>query len=142
MSIGNGTSAIERDLQLKTNIPERPRYKPVKYRVSRGDAMLAIAKKFNIKVDSIIYSNKDVITYDNPDSLKPGMELLIPPVDGMYYDWKDGDTFETVAEKFSVLSKVKPEDIMNFPGNNIDLTNPKVEPGTTGDGPRRLAQIV
>jgi len=55
------------------------------------------------------------------------MELLIPPVDGIYYDWKDGDTFETVAEKL----EAKPEDIINFPGNNIDLTNPKVEPGTT-----------
>ena len=68
------------------------------------------------------------------------MELLIPPVDGMYYDWKDGDTFETVAEKF----EAKPDDIINFPGNNIDLTDPKVEPGTTvmiPGGSRELAQL-
>jgi murein DD-endopeptidase MepM/ murein hydrolase activator NlpD len=123
--VGNGASAIERDLQLKTNIPERPRYKPVKYRVSRGDAMLAIADEFKIKSETILYVNKSL--EDNPHNLKPGMELLIPPVDGIYYDWKDGDTFETVAEKLDA----KPEDIMNFPGNNIDLTDPKVEPGTT-----------
>ncbi len=123
--VGSGAPAIERDLQLKTNIPERPRYKPVKYRVSRGDAMLAIADEFKVKSETILYVNKSL--EDNPHNLKPGMELLIPPVDGMYYEWKDGDTFETVAEKL----EAKPEDIMNFPGNNIDLTNPKVEPGTT-----------
>jgi murein DD-endopeptidase MepM/ murein hydrolase activator NlpD len=123
--VGNGSSAIERNLQLKTNIPERPRYKPVKYRVSRGDAMLAIADEFKIKSETILYVNKSL--EDNPHNLKPGMELLIPPVDGIYYDWKDGDTFETVAAKF----EAKVDDIVTFPGNNIDLTNPKVEPGTT-----------
>ncbi|MEW6403977.1 MAG: hypothetical protein AB1649_19455, partial [Chloroflexota bacterium] len=29
--------AIQRLLQLKTNIPERPRYEPTTYRISRGD---------------------------------------------------------------------------------------------------------
>jgi murein DD-endopeptidase MepM/ murein hydrolase activator NlpD len=55
------------------------------------------------------------------------MELTIPPVDGLYYKWKDGDTFETVAEKFFT----EPDAIIDFPGNNVDLTDPKVEPGTT-----------
>jgi len=50
----------------------------------------------------------------------------IPPVDGLYYEWKDGDTFDTVAEKFDTNA----EDIIDFPGNDIDLTDPKVEPGT------------
>ena len=120
----NGTDSIGRDLKLKTNIPERPRYKSVTYRVSRGDAMLSIAGKYKIKSETILYVNKAL--EDNPHNLKPGMELLIPPVDGIYYDWKDGDTFESVAAKFDA----KPDDIINFPGNNIDLTNPKVEPGT------------
>jgi murein DD-endopeptidase MepM/ murein hydrolase activator NlpD len=54
------------------------------------------------------------------------MELAIPPVKGIYYKWKDGDTFESVAKKFDA----KAEDIINFTGNKIDLTDPKVEPGT------------
>lgn len=122
-------SGIGRALQLKTNAPDRPRMDPVTYTVTRGDAMFTIAKQFNIKVDSIIYSNKGVIKYDNPQFLTPGLELLIPPVDGMYYTWKDGDTFESVAAKYSVLTKVKPEDIINFSGNNIDLTDPQVKTG-------------
>ena len=121
---GNGISSIFRDLQLKTNIPERPRYQAIHYRVSRGDAMLAIADNFQIKYESILYINKQLD--DNPHSLKPGMELIIPPVDGLYYEWKDGDTFETVAEKFDANA----DDIITFPGNNVDLTDPKIDPGT------------
>jgi hypothetical protein len=101
----NGTDSIHRELQLKTNIPERPRYKSVTYRVRRGDAMLAIAEEFKLKSETILYVNKSVLD-DNPHSLRPGMELLIPPVDGLYYEWKEGDTIETTKRlpKNSMLS--------------------------------------
>jgi murein DD-endopeptidase MepM/ murein hydrolase activator NlpD len=115
---------IKRQLQLKTNIPERARTKPVVYRVSRGDAMLAIAEKYNIKSETILYVNKEL--EDNPHNLRPGMELLIPPADGLYYEWKEGDTLEQVAAKFDA----NPEDILNFSGNDLDLTDPKFKPGT------------
>ena len=123
-AVGSGISSILRELQLKTNIPERPRYNSIVYRVSRGDAMLSIADDFKVKSETILYVNKQL--EDNPHNLKPGMELTIPPVDGLYYEWKDGDTFETVAEKFDA----KADDIINFPGNNVDLTDPKIAPGT------------
>ncbi|MFN8381051.1 MAG: M23 family metallopeptidase [Anaerolineales bacterium] len=121
---GGDFPSITRKLQLITNIPERPRYNSIIYRVSRGDAMLSIADEFKLKSESILYVNKQL--EDNPHNLKPGMELTIPPVDGLYYEWKDGDTFESVAEKFNASA----DDIINFPGNNIDLTDPKVDPGT------------
>ncbi|MCQ3937981.1 MAG: hypothetical protein DPW18_13160 [Chloroflexi bacterium] len=121
---GGGFFGIFRKLQLKTNIPERPRYEPATYRVVRGDSMYRIAEQFKVKSETILYVNEQLD--DNPHSLRPGMELIIPPVDGLYYEWKEGDTFEKVAEKFFA----EPEDIVNFPGNQIDLTNPKVEPGT------------
>jgi murein DD-endopeptidase MepM/ murein hydrolase activator NlpD len=120
---GGGLPSIFRALQLKTRIPERPRYEPVVYRVSRGDAMLRIAESYGVKTESILFANPQL--EDNPHNLKPGMELTIPPVDGLYYEWKDGDTFETVAKSF----RADPEEIVNFPGNDIDLTNPAVEPG-------------
>lgn len=121
---GSGFPSIMRALQLKTNIPERPRYESVIYRVSRGDAMLRIAESYGVKTESILYVNTQL--EDNPHNLKPGMELTIPPVDGLYYEWKEGDTFETIAAKF----KAAPEDIINFPGNDVDLTNPEIKPGT------------
>ncbi len=123
--VTGGMTSIGRELQLKTDIPERPRYQPVTYRVTRGDAMLAIAEKFHVKSESILYVNKEELD-DNPHSLRPGMELLIPPVDGLYHAWEDGDTIDSVAEEFDA----KPEDILNFPGNQIDLTDPAISPGT------------
>lgn len=115
---------IFRKLQVKTNIPERPRYESEIYRVVRGDSMYRIAELFKVKSETILYVNEQLD--DNPHSLRPGMELLIPPEDGLYYDWKDGDTFEAVAKKFFA----EPEDIINFPGNEIDLADPEVQPGT------------
>lgn len=123
-SDGSGFSFILRELKLKTDIPERARVEPVIYRVSRGDAMLSIAEEYKIETDSILFANPDLD--DNPHSLKPGMELTIPPVDGIYYKWKDGDTFDSVAAEFDAVA----DDIINFTGNNIDLTDPKVEIGT------------
>lgn len=117
--------SILRKLQVKTNKPERPRYEAVTYRVVRGDSMYHIAEEYKVKSETILYVNPDL--GDNPHSLRPGMELIIPPVDGLYYTWKDGDTFESVAKKFNANA----DDIIDFPGNNIDLTDPKVEPGMT-----------
>jgi murein DD-endopeptidase MepM/ murein hydrolase activator NlpD len=120
---GGGVSSIFRKLQLKTNIPERPRYESILYRVSRGDAMLSIAEDYQLKSETLLYVNTQL--EDNPHNLKPGMELTIPPVDGLFYTWKDGDTFETVAEKFYTTA----DEIINFPGNKVDLTDPKIETG-------------
>jgi hypothetical protein len=55
------------------------------------------------------------------------MELTIPPVDGLYYEWKDGDTIEEVAAKF----EADPDAILTFPANNLDLTDPEIKPGMT-----------
>lgn len=135
MTEGGGFSSISRKLQLKTNIPERERYESTTYRVTRGDAMLGIAEKFKLKSETLLYVNTQL--EDNPHNLKPGMELTIPPVDGLYYTWKEGDTFESVAEKFYTTA----DEIIDFPGNRVDLTDPKIETGVTvmiPDGSREL----
>lgn len=116
--------SIFRKLQLKTNIPERERTEPILYRISRGDSMYNLAETYKIKSETILYINEQLD--DNPHSLRPGMELIIPPMDGMYYTWKEGDTFDLVAEKLFTES----QGIIDFTGNNIDLTNPSVEVGT------------
>jgi murein DD-endopeptidase MepM/ murein hydrolase activator NlpD len=118
---------IGRKIQIVTYIPsELPRYEPLTYVVQRGDAMSRIAEKFKINTESILYNNKDVLN-DDPHGLKPGMSLLIPPVDGIYYTWKEGDTLDKVSAEY----KAEPESIVDFPGNDVDLTNPDdIKPGT------------
>ena len=124
--VSGAEPAVGRRIQLITNIPaELPRYDPLKYTVERGDAMSKITEKFKITTETVLYNNKDVLN-DDPHGLQPGMVLLIPPVDGILYVWQQGDTLENVAAEF----KADAEDVVNFPGNDVDLTNPDFKPGS------------
>jgi murein DD-endopeptidase MepM/ murein hydrolase activator NlpD len=120
----NNIQAISRQASLLTIIPTRPREDVINYTVKSGDSIFSIAKNFNIKPETLLWANFDLLK-DNPDMLSLDMELRIPPVDGVYYAWLEGDHVEGVANKF----KAKPQDILNWPGNNLDLTNPQVEAG-------------
>src|SRR5512134_1631517 len=89
-------NAIEREILLKTNIPaDKPRYEPEEYRVVRGDSIFAIATSYELEPETVLWANYDVLQ-DDPHSLAPGQVLKIPPTDGIYYQWKEGDTLETV----------------------------------------------
>lgn len=116
--------AIERLIQLKTTIPQRQRYEAVKYRVSRGDSVFAIADDFGLEPETVYWANYEVFG-GSPSNIKPGQELVIPPTDGVYYEWEEGDTIETIAGEFDV----EPDAILYWPGNDFDLTNPTVPPG-------------
>ena len=118
--------SIGRNIQLKTNVPaDKPRYRPEEYRVVRGDSVFAIAESFKLKPETVLWANYDVLQ-DDPHSLKPGQVLSIPPTDGIYYQWKANDTLDTVADEF----KANVDDILNYPGNSIDLSDPKIDSGS------------
>jgi murein DD-endopeptidase MepM/ murein hydrolase activator NlpD len=107
-----------------TTAPTRPRDKVVEYTVQKGDSVFGIAQAYNIKPESILWANYDTLK-DNPDMISPGLVLKIPPVDGVFYKWQDGDTLEGVVS----LYKAKLDDVIGFIGNKLDLTNPTLKPG-------------
>jgi LysM repeat protein len=114
--------AIFRRTNIHTNIPTRSRTDVIEYSVTSGDSVFGIAKSFNVHPETILWANYDQLN-DSPDMLNPGMTLNVPPVDGVYYQWKTGDTLESVAAKFSA----KVQDILDWEGNHFDLTNPQVK---------------
>jgi LysM repeat protein len=116
-----GESAIPRQINLHTTIPARPRTEVITYKVKSGDTLFGIAEKFGLKPETLLWGNQ-LILADNPHNLRPDQELNILPVDGTYYRWQVGDGLNGVASFFGV----KPEDIVNFPGNHMD-------PNTIGD---------
>jgi hypothetical protein len=119
-------AAIEREIQIKTNVPtDKPRYEVEEYRVVRGDSVFAIAESYKVDPETVLWANYDVLQ-DDPHSLAPGMVLKIPPANGIYYQWKENDTLESVASEF----RASVDDILNFPGNDIDLANPEIESGS------------
>lgn len=107
------------------------RVEVITYTVLPGDTIFEIANKFNLKPETIIWSNYDILVGYNI-ALRPGMELNILPVDEVYYEWKEGDDLNAVASWLGV----QPEDIIDWPGNHLvletvgDLSQPNVEPGT------------
>ncbi len=120
-SVPSADPAIARRVELITLIPTRQPYNMVEYTVERGDSLFGIAGDYNIKPETLYWANAEVFG-GSPDSLSPGDVLRIPPVDGVYYKWQEGDTLESVAKHF----KLDPEVILNWPGNSLDLTNPQV----------------
>ncbi|MBN2550135.1 MAG: peptidoglycan DD-metalloendopeptidase family protein [Anaerolineales bacterium] len=108
---------ISRKISLKTIIPTRPRVNVITYTVQMGDTLFSIAYSFSLKPETILWGNFDVLN-DNPHFLKPNQVLNILPTDGTYYQWKENDTLGAVADTF----KVDPQAIVNYAGNNFDLT--------------------
>jgi murein DD-endopeptidase MepM/ murein hydrolase activator NlpD len=117
--------AILREPALKTIIPQRPRYRVIQHTVVRGDSIFGISGGYGIKPETLLWANFDVLK-DDPHGLRPGQVLNIPATDGVYYRWKEGDTLEGVAGEL----KVSPQDIIEWPGNEVDLANPNFEAGT------------
>jgi murein DD-endopeptidase MepM/ murein hydrolase activator NlpD len=122
---------IQRQAELHTTIPSRPRLDVVKYTVQKGDSIFVIADKYGLKPTTILFGNYDTLK-DSPDLLKPNQVLNILPVDGTYYEWQGTESLTKVAEVFGVDS----ESIINYPGNHLDtdtigdLNNPKIPGGT------------
>jgi hypothetical protein len=115
---------LSRTTSMDTTIPERSRDEPVVYRVQSGDAIFGIAGAYDLKPESVLWANYDTLN-DDPHSISPGQALYIPPTDGILYKWEEGDTLEYIADKYWV----DVADILSWPGNKLDLTNPVIEPG-------------
>jgi murein DD-endopeptidase MepM/ murein hydrolase activator NlpD len=120
----NDETHLVRFPETRTIAPTRPRSEPVDYEVLYGDAVFSIAQKFNISPETLLWSNFAVLR-DDPHTLDVGQILRIPPTNGILYEWKEGDTIEAVAREF----KASADEILNWAGNRLDLTNPEIEPG-------------
>ena len=123
--------SVSRQASMHTDIPSRPRTDVAIYTVQKGDTIFGIAEKFGLKPQTILWGNQFVLG-DNPHNLLPGQELNILPVDGTYHRWSEGDGLNGVSQFFGVT----PDDIINYPGNNLnaetigDLSRPNIEAST------------
>ncbi|MAT42721.1 MAG: hypothetical protein CL609_10290 [Anaerolineaceae bacterium] len=103
-----------RRLALLTTTKSKESLAVTLYKVQPGDNLFLIAEKFGLQPETVLWGNYETL-YDNPQYLRPGQELNILPVDGVYYQWKQSDSLEFVADFF----KVKPQDILFWPENNL-----------------------
>ena len=77
----------------------------IDYTVQKGETLYSIAKKYHLKVETIVLAN-------NLSSalIRPGKHLKILPVNGLVYIVKKGDSLEKIAQKYSsnvmVIAKI------------------------------------
>ena len=122
---------IPRLAQVHTTIPSRPRQEVVKYTVQEGDTVFGIAERFGLEPETILWGNYYILL-DDPHALQPGQELNILPINGTYHEWQQGEGLNAISSYYGV----KPEDIINYPANNLDIatigdfSNPNITPGT------------
>jgi hypothetical protein len=107
---------------------EPPRIEILKYEVKQGDNLFGISERFNLKPETIFWGNWYTMGGD-PHLLRPGQSLNILPVDGVLHIWTAGEGLNGVAKFYGV----SPEEIINWPGNdldlNIDRSQPDIEEG-------------
>lgn len=116
--------SVSREADSHTQKPSRPLDKVEHYVVEKGDSVFSISKQFDLKPESILWANFDTLQ-DDPQMLEVGVNLNIPPTDGVYYKVTKYDTLEKIASKFRVFV----EDIVMWPSNKLDFSNPKIEVG-------------
>lgn len=103
----NKPQILSPDIKTKSDIK--------KYVVKEGDTVSSIAEKFGVTSDTVRWSNN--ITGDR---LSTGITLTIPPINGVMYKIKSGDTVAKLAQ----LYKSNEQSIIAF--NDIELTGIKV----------------
>lgn len=94
------------------------------YTVQEGETITSIAAQFNLQPETVLWANYDQL-FDSPDFLFPGMQLLILPVDGLNHQVGGTDTVDSIAAFFGARS----QDIIDWPGNQIDPGNPVIFAG-------------
>jgi surface antigen/LysM repeat protein len=110
MPISNNVSNLSQSLaiestlaQTDTNVISKPQIiQPAadsrsskKYTAVAGDSVPTVSQKFGISATTIKWANKLTT-----DTLEPGKVLTIPPVDGVIYTVRAGDTVDSIASKY------------------------------------------
>jgi murein DD-endopeptidase MepM/ murein hydrolase activator NlpD len=127
---GSNADGFYRSADLHTMLTvDQDRNEVIQYTVETGDSIFSIADKFNLKPETILWGNRYTLG-DDPHFILPGQTLNILPVDGVYHMWSAGEGLNGVAEVYNVT----PEDIINYPGNGLNLNtigdyaNPNIPP--------------
>jgi murein DD-endopeptidase MepM/ murein hydrolase activator NlpD len=108
---------------VHTIIPKRLRRDVITYVVQKGDNVNQIAIQFDLEPDTVMWANGNL--EKNPDLLRPGQELVILPIDGVYHTVVKGDTLEKIAKKY----KAEVQSIVECTYNGLDPEDPQIAPG-------------
>jgi murein DD-endopeptidase MepM/ murein hydrolase activator NlpD len=93
-----GLEIARNDFSAFTIVPDRPRSEVIQYTIQAGDTIFGIAERFGLKPETIAWSNDRAIT----EGLRPGKNLNILPVDGVYFTVSADTSIENIAKQYHV----------------------------------------
>jgi murein DD-endopeptidase MepM/ murein hydrolase activator NlpD len=117
------TTSLLQSPVVHTTIPERLRREVITYVVEPGDYVEKIAIRFGLEPETVMWANGNLAS--NPDLLRPGQELVILPIDGVYHTVLSGDTLEKIAKKYEASA----EHVIECSYNGLDPEDPQIIPG-------------
>ena len=75
------------------SLPNLLRTDITRYTVRSGDTLTGIAARFRVSMSTLWWANR----LSSKDQLKIGQEIVIPPISGILWTVKEGDTLESIA---------------------------------------------
>lgn len=91
--VPNDSSALAKPQLVST--AEKSKYDIIHYVTQQGDTIDGLSGKFGVNANSIKWSNNI-----SGNSLSSGLKLVIPPVNGIVYTVKSGDTPAKLAARY------------------------------------------
>ncbi len=91
-----------------------PRTEVITHTIQEGETVASLAAKYDLWPETILWANR----YELGDDIRnytPGPTIFILPVDGVYHTWSAGEGLGAVSSYYGVT----PEDIINYPANNL-----------------------
>lgn len=104
------------------------------YTIVEGDTLDSVSEKFAISKETIKWANPAKIDYYK-ETLKPGDTIVLPQINGVLYEVKEGDTLDSVLSKtegnrFEVveLNRLAENNYNLIVGNRLLIPNGKLPP--------------
>lgn len=95
----------------------------LEYEVQSGDTLGAIASRFGVSVNYIVWNNVDV---HNANDISPGQLLQIPSVEGIIHSVRVDETVTQIATLYDADWR----DIVEFRANNLSGDPNNIQPGS------------
>lgn len=118
------------------------------YEVQSGDTVSAIASKFHISTNTILWAN----AIDDINSIMPGDKIFILPTSGLAYTVKKNDTIDNIANKYKasrdkIISfndlpangELKDGQEIMIPDGQKETLTPRATPATPVPGSPKIA---
>ncbi len=127
-----GTQIIEGTTDPET-VPKRDAVEI--YIVQSGDNLGKISEKFGLSLSTLLWSN----SLTSRSTIRPGDELSILPIDGIYYTVKSGDTLSRIARTYNVTTK-EIKDFNEMQSDTLSIGKKLLLPGGEAPSPTSSAR--